>query len=643
MVTSVALIFTAIFTPIEVGFIPTPENRWSDPLFLINRVVDAIFVVDVILQFFIMVPIIDHSTLEGVRFEKSPRIIAKAYLTSAWAPVDFISVSVSAFDIFAPADSEIAKFKGFRAIRVLRLVKLMRIIKSSKIFSRWEKRLSIHYGILAIIQILATLIFICHLFACVWGLQASFDPLNKWPGEKQFCVAHADSDGPCPDGMSCVDSVACMAPSKMYVYSLYWSIATVTSIGYGDVAATPFNYEEQIICLLIMVCGALLFAKLVGSFCGLAASMSPEKKEFQLDMSDLNLLMERENIPLSLRYRLREYMHHSKYLRAAHTRQGLLMKLSPGIAAELALQLGSKWLEVDDLWFNKPINEASTLEARAFMSDVALLMRANVFPPGEACPTGHVYIVTNGRALYGGHVKLVSNAFGTDEIFGAEGLRLRFPAISSGYLHTYSIEGTHLRASVAKFPKTSKAIRAFEIRWIFRRGLVRLAEEYLLGQGQKFHGRQHAVLARIALSGSAGEEESERNLMVKAASNIWTSTSFRTRIEEEREEANTTGYLSPQSVPEAKSKGQFLWVQSRNLSAERPAAGPTPTAGSSHQPKAGDQADGDGLMTILQDTQRKQANMEIEVRRLASKMDTLQSSVGEIIALLKPAKSALEV
>ena len=41
--TSVALIFVAIFTPFEVGFVTPPDHKWSDPLFLINRIVDVIF------------------------------------------------------------------------------------------------------------------------------------------------------------------------------------------------------------------------------------------------------------------------------------------------------------------------------------------------------------------------------------------------------------------------------------------------------------------------------------------------------------------------------------------------------------------------------------------------------------------------
>ena len=32
----------------------------------------------------------------------------------------------------------------------------------------------------------------------------------------------------------------------MYIYSLYFSIMTITSVGYGDVSASTFNAFEQI-------------------------------------------------------------------------------------------------------------------------------------------------------------------------------------------------------------------------------------------------------------------------------------------------------------------------------------------------------------------------------------------------------------
>ena len=52
----------------------------------------------------------------------------------------------------------------------------------------------------------------------------------------------------CPLATNCDDEEkwACVDASMQYLYSLYWSIATVTGIGYGDVVATPLHPTEQV-------------------------------------------------------------------------------------------------------------------------------------------------------------------------------------------------------------------------------------------------------------------------------------------------------------------------------------------------------------------------------------------------------------
>ena len=54
LLTSIALVFTAIVSPVEVAFLEAPgaDVRWTDPLFLCNRVVDIVFIIDMTLQFF---------------------------------------------------------------------------------------------------------------------------------------------------------------------------------------------------------------------------------------------------------------------------------------------------------------------------------------------------------------------------------------------------------------------------------------------------------------------------------------------------------------------------------------------------------------------------------------------------------------
>lgn len=70
MLMGVALVFTATFTPFEVAFMPSLAGvgAWLQPRFVINRVVDVIFCIDCILQFFIAYDqkLVDHVGPESV-------------------------------------------------------------------------------------------------------------------------------------------------------------------------------------------------------------------------------------------------------------------------------------------------------------------------------------------------------------------------------------------------------------------------------------------------------------------------------------------------------------------------------------------------------------------------------------------------
>jgi hypothetical protein len=44
---------TVVLAPVEVGFLPSPDNA-LEPLFLLHRGVDLVFIIDVFVCFFIM-------------------------------------------------------------------------------------------------------------------------------------------------------------------------------------------------------------------------------------------------------------------------------------------------------------------------------------------------------------------------------------------------------------------------------------------------------------------------------------------------------------------------------------------------------------------------------------------------------------
>ena len=70
LIATFALIFTALVTPWETAFVNAnvEMNPWGEPWFLINRVIDIIFLVDMVLQFFIMFPMEQKSATSQILY-----------------------------------------------------------------------------------------------------------------------------------------------------------------------------------------------------------------------------------------------------------------------------------------------------------------------------------------------------------------------------------------------------------------------------------------------------------------------------------------------------------------------------------------------------------------------------------------------
>ena len=103
-----------------------------------NRVIDVIFIIDLVLQFFLMYPAGDSDT--GVRWVDSRRQIISNYLTG-WFALDFFSICLMAIDFVTilsgkeNADS-LGALRVLRVLRALRLIKLVRLVRASRMFKR---------------------------------------------------------------------------------------------------------------------------------------------------------------------------------------------------------------------------------------------------------------------------------------------------------------------------------------------------------------------------------------------------------------------------------------------------------------------------------------------------------------------------
>ena len=116
----------------------------------------------------------------------------------------------SVFD-FVKAGDDGSQLKALKAVRTLRLLKLIKLARGSRVFKRWEMRLSINYKALSLCQTLTGIVLTCHWTACFWGIIQSFDPLNSWAGPHAtaYCVPWGDTEQSEADAFSSVDAYPC--------------------------------------------------------------------------------------------------------------------------------------------------------------------------------------------------------------------------------------------------------------------------------------------------------------------------------------------------------------------------------------------------------------------------------------------------
>lgn len=355
-----ALAFTALVTPVETAFFDSPANLEEavDLLFVINRIVDGIFVVDIFLNFATPVYSSNHARMVWTHSE-----IALEY-ARFWLWIDV--VSVIPFDIIALTgeDQELGKLAGLSVLRLLRLAKLLRIFRASRILRRWESAISISHNRLQLFKFAFTIILLAHWMACGFKLVEVLEATTP-----NWLTKYFDTDF----GVN-----STIIPwETQYVAALYWAVMTITTIGYGDVS--PATDPERWYAVLAMLFGGSVYAYIIGSVCGIVASIDEIETHFHQRIDHLNRYLRDNEVPNAMRWKIREFFYDSKN---AQKRQGtahLLQDLSPDMRRQLLLHV--KALAVNAVPY---IAYSPVAEKKLFLTALALELKEKVFPSLEA-------------------------------------------------------------------------------------------------------------------------------------------------------------------------------------------------------------------------------------------------------------------
>jgi voltage-gated potassium channel len=157
-----------------------------------------------------------------------------------------------------------------------------------------------------------------------------------------------------------------------YLDALYWTVMTVTTVGYGDI--TPQLPVQKVYAIGVMLFGAGVYAFLIGNIASLLSSLDPLRAAHVEQQERMGAFMHYRALPRALQQRVRAYFDYRWEQHLVSDEDATLAELPPALREEVALYLRR------DLVRNVPLFRDA---GDAFVRDVALQMRSFVCLPGD--------------------------------------------------------------------------------------------------------------------------------------------------------------------------------------------------------------------------------------------------------------------
>ncbi|MCB1146198.1 MAG: cyclic nucleotide-binding domain-containing protein, partial [Leptospiraceae bacterium] len=184
---------------------------------------------------------------------------------------------------------------------------------------------------------------------------------------------------------------ASLTSFENYLRAFYWTVTTLTTIGYGDI--TPQNNIEIIYTIAIMITGAGFYGFFVGNLASILANIDEAKSNFRWKLESVESFMKRNEVPVSLRKRVRSYYNYLWDVRKGNDQYKILNDLPLHLRSEVSMFLNR------DLLKKVPLFEHASDE---MLRELCLALHPEIFMPGDIIfrkgeSGSRMYFISKGR------------------------------------------------------------------------------------------------------------------------------------------------------------------------------------------------------------------------------------------------------
>lgn len=291
LVILVILMYTALVVPVRIGFyVEVFWNIWT----FFDFVVDALFLIDVVLTFFTAVVLDDGQRITD------HRTIAWRYVKS-WFLIDL--VACVPFSLLEDFESELPLKHGYntllRLLRLPRLYKLFRLARILKALKRTayssasdriQEFLQMNSRLLKLLKFLISVFLCVHLMACLWFFTARLDTFDP----DTWVMRYGYIDDPI---------------WSQYLTSIYWTVTTVVTVGYGDISAR--TSKEMILAIAWMIIGVGFYSFTIGSLASFLTVVDGREAVLSAKLAAIQAFSEETQIPPSTRQKVRNAIRYN--------------------------------------------------------------------------------------------------------------------------------------------------------------------------------------------------------------------------------------------------------------------------------------------------------------------------------------------
>ena len=175
----------------------------------------------------------------------------------------------------------------------MRVLRLVRLAKLKRIFFKIEDYIASTTlaNLMQFLRLLFLIFLLAHWTACLWYYVSVNEELKSpetWVGFVLSGTQHSTFE--------------------VYATALYFTFATMSTVGFGDVH--PYSRNEKIFAILTMVLACGVFAYTVGSISSLLTKSTLQESEHRARVISVNRYMRKQCISVTTQFRVRRYLEY---------------------------------------------------------------------------------------------------------------------------------------------------------------------------------------------------------------------------------------------------------------------------------------------------------------------------------------------